>query len=45
MTGIEFREGHGDPADWTNNEYEGYFAWATPSAPAPPTPDDYQPAA
>lgn len=26
MTGPEFREGHGDPAEWDDDEYEAYFA-------------------
>lgn len=42
MTGIEFRETHGDPADWDDDEYEAYFAWTATTQ--PPT-DDYQPAA
>lgn len=41
MTGIEFRETHGDPAQWDDDEYEAYFAWTTVDQ----TPDDYQPAA
>lgn len=43
MTGIEFREGHGDPARWDDDEYEAYFAWT--ASQTPPTPNDYQPAA
>lgn len=42
MTGREFRETHGDPASWDDDEYEAYFAWtATTQTPT----DDYQPAA
>jgi hypothetical protein len=41
MTGIEFRETHGDPATWDDDEYEAYFAWTTVTQ----TSDDYQPAA
>jgi hypothetical protein len=41
MTGTEFREGHGDPANWDDDEYEAYFAWTTP----PKTPDTDTPAA
>ncbi|WP_042174521.1 hypothetical protein [Streptomyces sp. NBRC 110035] len=26
MTGSEFRQTHGDPAQWDNREYEAYFA-------------------
>jgi hypothetical protein len=44
MTGTEFREGHGDPANWGDDEYEAYFAWTAPEQPAPTT-ADYQPAA
>lgn len=40
MTGPEFREAHGDPAEWDDDEYEAYFAIT-----ARPTPTDYQPAA
>ncbi|MEW2187784.1 hypothetical protein AB0900_31335 [Streptomyces cellulosae] len=40
MTGIEFRETHGDPAQWDDDEYEAYLAIT-----ADQTPDDYQPAA
>ncbi|MDX3279071.1 hypothetical protein [Streptomyces scabiei] len=43
MTGIEFREGHGDPAAWDDDEYEAYFAWTAPQN--PPTSADYQPVA
>ena len=42
MTGREFRETHGDPATWDDDEYEAYFAI---TADQTPTPDDYQPAA
>ena len=44
MTGLEFRETHGDPAGWDDNEYEAFQAWATPANP-PPTPDEHQLAA
>ncbi|MEW2402152.1 hypothetical protein [Streptomyces sp. NPDC046862] len=27
MTGLQFRQTHGDPAGWTDTEYEAYFAW------------------
>lgn len=43
MTGIEFREAHGDPAGWDDDEYEAYFAITTGQTPT--APDDYQPAA
>lgn len=42
MTGIEFRETHGDPAQWDDDEYEAYFAI---TADQTSTPADYQPAA
>lgn len=42
MTGIEFRETHGDPAGWDDDEYEAYFAW---TADQTPTPDDHHLAA
>ncbi|MGW7630466.1 hypothetical protein ACWGKO_16245 [Streptomyces griseoincarnatus] len=29
MTGREFREAHGDPAQWDDDEYEAYLAWTT----------------
>jgi hypothetical protein len=35
MTGLEFRETHGDPASWDDSEYEAYFAITTPAPPAP----------
>lgn len=35
MTGLEFRQDHGDPAAWTDTEYEQYGQVATPGAPAP----------
>ncbi|MCX5001011.1 hypothetical protein [Streptomyces longwoodensis] len=31
MTGHEFREQHGDPGTWDDDEYEAYFAWTAPS--------------
>ena len=41
MTGIQFRDGHGDPQNWDDDEYEAYFAWTannnTPD-PQPTTP-------
>jgi hypothetical protein len=37
MTGIEFRQTHGDPADWDDNEYESFQACAQPTD-QPPTP-------
>jgi len=43
MTGIEFRESHGDPVDWDDGEYEAYFAWTAPRTPADT--DDHQLAA
>ena len=42
MTGIEFRQTHGDPAEWTDDEYEDYFAI---TATQTPTPDEQQLAA
>ncbi len=56
MTGREFREIHGDPAQWDDDEYDLFAAYATPGDPTPArellarlqtptTPDDYQPAA
>lgn len=50
MTGTEFRETHGDPSTWDDDQYEAYFAWTAnqtqtqPPAPTP-APGDYQPAA
>lgn len=41
MTGIEFRETHGDPATWTDDEYEDYFDITTQQT----TDTDYTPAA
>lgn len=35
MTGREFREDHGDPAKWSDLEYEQYGLVATPGQPAP----------
>ncbi len=36
MTGPEFREIHGEPADWDDDEYEAYFAiTARTTAPNP----------
>ncbi|MFF8910627.1 hypothetical protein [Streptomyces olivaceoviridis] len=31
MTGIEYREQHGDPATWDDTEYEAFQAWAQPA--------------
>ncbi|CQR59277.1 hypothetical protein [Streptomyces leeuwenhoekii] len=42
MTGIEFREAHGDPANWDDDEYEAYFAI---TADQTPTPDSHHLAA
>lgn len=44
MTGSEFRETHGDPASWDDDEYEAYFAWTAADQQATTT-DGYQPAA
>lgn len=33
MTGLEFREAHGDPAEWTDDEYEDYFALTADQTP------------
>lgn len=35
MTGIEFRNLHGDPAQWTDTEYEQFAHCATPGDPRP----------
>lgn len=35
MTGREFRTLHGDPADWTDTEYEQFAGCATPGDPTP----------
>lgn len=35
MTGIEFRETHGDPATWDDDEYELFAECATPGDPRP----------
>ncbi|WP_328545487.1 hypothetical protein [Streptomyces europaeiscabiei] len=49
MTGLKFRQNHGDPAKWEDGEYEAYFAWTAPQKPTPTPPasatNDYQPAA
>ena len=54
MTGLEFRENHGDPAGWDDTEYELFQNCATPGDPGPAiellarlrsTTSDYQPAA
>ncbi|CAL9667384.1 hypothetical protein SUDANB145_07230 (plasmid) [Streptomyces sp. enrichment culture] len=46
MTGTDFREAHGDPAGWDDDEYEAYFAWtADQPQNQTPAPGDYQPAA
>lgn len=39
MTGIEFRETHGDPAGWDDSEYDTYFA-ITSEQPTPNPPYD-----
>ena len=35
MTGLEFRETHGDPATWDDDEYELFADCATPGDPQP----------
>lgn len=35
MTGRQFRQLHGDPATWTDDEYEQFAQYATPGDPAP----------
>lgn len=35
MTGSEFRETHGDPAGWDDDEYELFADCATPGDPGP----------
>lgn len=35
MTGREFRALHGDPADWSDDEYEQFAECATPGDPQP----------
>jgi len=35
MTGTEYRAQHGDPATWTDVEYEQYGLVATPGKPVP----------
>jgi hypothetical protein len=35
MTGLEFRETHGDPATWDDDEYELFAECATPGDPRP----------
>lgn len=35
MTGTEFRDNHGDPAKWSDLEYEQYGQVATPGKPVP----------
>jgi hypothetical protein len=35
MTGREYRRLHGDPADWTDDEYEQFAECATPGDPTP----------
>ncbi|MGV9278079.1 hypothetical protein [Streptomyces griseosporeus] len=37
MTGTEFRQTHGDPTTWTDNEYEAFQAWAEPADQTPTT--------
>ncbi|MFE1451985.1 hypothetical protein [Streptomyces olivaceoviridis] len=44
MTGIEYRQQHGDPATWDDTEYEAFQAWAQPTDQAP-TPTDHDLAA
>jgi len=36
MTGLQFRNTHGDPGTWTDLEYEQYGQLATPGKPVPP---------
>jgi FtsZ-binding cell division protein ZapB len=38
MTGLQFRQLHGDPATWTDDEYEAFQTWARP-ADQPPAPN------
>jgi hypothetical protein len=35
MTGIQFRRTHGDPATWTDDEYELFEQYAIPGDPRP----------
>lgn len=35
MTGTQFRKLHGDPATWTDDEYEQFAECATPGDPEP----------
>ena len=35
MTGTQFRHLHGDPARWTDDEYEQFAECATPGDPQP----------
>lgn len=35
MTGTQFRQTHGDPATWTDDEYEQFAECATPGDPQP----------
>ncbi|MFD8488643.1 hypothetical protein [Streptomyces sp. NPDC059712] len=35
MTGSQFRQTHGDPAQWTDTEYEQFADCATPGDPKP----------
>lgn len=34
MTGTQFRQAHGDPATWTDTEYEQFAECATPGDPS-----------
>lgn len=35
MTGTDYRTQHGDPARWTDREFEEFEQYATPGDPAP----------
>ncbi|MFF1298165.1 MULTISPECIES: hypothetical protein [unclassified Streptomyces] len=35
MTGSEFRKAHGDPATWTDQDYEEFPLYGTPGDPTP----------
>jgi hypothetical protein len=45
MTGIEFREGHGDPVGWSDDAYDIYIAITMPVPTPAPQPTDHAPAA
>lgn len=40
MTGLEFRQLHGDPANWDDDEYDTYFALTADQTPITPTTTD-----